>query len=160
MAFSCWIAQLSTSSGPPPAALVPPARAYEYLEGGSYSILIEHPSGSVLVQGSAGYIGATLAPLDVDVVFLGIGALGTKDDVYVDGYWKALVVATDAERVIPIHYEDFFLPISVNQKPIPALSDDLERTFAMLARRTNDDPNVALALMPYLQEVVLLRARL
>lgn len=135
--------------------LVPPARASAYLEGGSYSILIEHPLGSVLVQGSAGYVEGALDNLDVDVVLLGIGALGTKDDAYFDAYWNALVTATEPERLIPIHFEDFLLPVSAEQKPMSALTDDLPRTFSELRARTDADANLTLALLPYLEPVVL-----
>jgi L-ascorbate metabolism protein UlaG (beta-lactamase superfamily) len=138
--------------------LVPPARASAYLEGGSYSILIEHPNGSALVQGSAGYIDGMLDDLDVDVLLLGIGGLGTKDDAYVDGYWDALVRATKPERLIPIHFEDFTYPNSADERPLPALTDNLERTFATLAQRSANSPQLELVLMPYLEPVVLFAA--
>jgi L-ascorbate metabolism protein UlaG (beta-lactamase superfamily) len=137
------------------APLVPPARASAYLEGGSYSVLIEHPNGSALVQGSAGYIDGALDELDVDVVFLGIGALGTKDDAYIDGYWDALVETTKPERLIPIHFEDFTWPVATTQSPMPTAADDLTRTFEILVGRTEQNPQMTLELLPYLQPVVL-----
>jgi L-ascorbate metabolism protein UlaG (beta-lactamase superfamily) len=137
------------------APLTPPARATKWLEGGSYSILIEHPGTSALVQGSAGYIDGALDDVDVDVLFLGLGALGTKDDAYVDGYWDALIDATSPERVVPIHFEDFFGPVSSDQKPLSALTDDLERTFSKLVTHTDALPDTEVALMPYLQPVAL-----
>jgi len=137
------------------APLTPPARASAYLEGGSYSLLVEHPRGSALVQGSAGYVEGALDSLDVDVVFLGIGALGTKDDAYFDAYWDAVVAATEPERLIPIHFEDFLLPLSAEEKPLSALTDDLERTFSKLSTKAASAPGIELALMPYLQPVVL-----
>ena len=33
--------------------LIPPARALDYLDGGAFSVLIAHPAGTLLVQGSA-----------------------------------------------------------------------------------------------------------
>ena len=53
------------------APLVPPARATAYLEGGSYSPLIEHDGRSLLVQGSAGFVPGALRGRHAEVVFLG-----------------------------------------------------------------------------------------
>ncbi len=138
--------------------LTPPARASEWLEGGSYSILIEHPSGKALVQGSAGYVDGLLDGLDVDVLFLGVGALGTKDEAYVNGYFDALIGATAPDRVIPIHFEDFLLPASAHEKPIPALFDDLERTLAALAAYLDESTAMELRFMPYLAPVPVFQA--
>ena len=81
--------------------LVPPARATEYLEGGSYSLLVEHPAGSLLVQGSAGWREGALSGRHADVVLLGIGGLGTRDDVYREDYWRNVVEAVGPRCVDP-----------------------------------------------------------
>lgn len=116
--------------------LVPPARALDYLEGGSFSILVEHPRGSLLVQASAGWIDGALAGRHADVVLLGIGALGAMDDAYRDAYWREVVAAVGARRVLPIHWDDFTEPLAEPLPPVPNLVDDLERTLAFLEERS------------------------
>lgn len=114
--------------------LVPPARATDYLEGGSYSVLIGHPSGSLLIQGSAGYVAGVLAARRADLVFLGIAGLGTKDEAYRNAYWREVVEAVGATRVVPIHYDDFTLPLDEPLRPMPRLLDDFDASMGFLLR--------------------------
>ncbi len=94
------------------APLVPPVAVQDYREGGSYSILIEHPSGTALLQGSAGFIPNGLDHLDVDVLFLGIGGLGSQTKDYQDGYWQHVVTATNPSLVVPVHWDSLTHPLS------------------------------------------------
>jgi L-ascorbate metabolism protein UlaG (beta-lactamase superfamily) len=114
------------------APLVPPARAMDYREGGSYSVLIEHDGRSLLIQGSAGFVEGALGPYRADVVLLGVGALGTRDDSYMAAYWKEVVEAVRARRVVPIHWDDFTLPLAEPLRPAPRLIDDFDATMRFL----------------------------
>jgi L-ascorbate metabolism protein UlaG (beta-lactamase superfamily) len=116
------------------APLVPPARATDYLEGGSYSVLIEHGGRSLLVQSSAGSIEGALASHHADVVLLGIAGLGTRDGEYRRTYWRDVVEAVGARRVIPIHYDDFTLPLDQPLRPMPRLLDDFEASMRFLLK--------------------------
>lgn len=55
--------------------LVPPVNVLEYKMGGAYSVHIQHPQGSMLVHGSAGFVPGALSDLDVDILFLGVGGI-------------------------------------------------------------------------------------
>ena len=57
--------------------LRPPVAAFDYAVGKAYALYVTHPRGKWLIQGSAGFIEGGLEGLDVDVVFLGTGGLGT-----------------------------------------------------------------------------------
>lgn len=116
--------------------LTPPARASDYREGGSYSVLIEHAGRTVLVQGSAGFIGGALAGQDVDVAFLGIGALGRQGESYLSDYWHETVTVPGTRRVIPIHWDDFSRPLTEPLVPLPRLLDDLDRTMRFFLARS------------------------
>jgi len=87
--------------------LKPPVPLTSYGTGSVYSVLIEHPDGTALVQASANYKAGALAKLglDVDTVYLGIGGLASKGDAYQDDYWQEVVIATKAESVYPIHWD-------------------------------------------------------
>ena len=119
--------------------LVPPARLHKYAEGGSYSILIEHGAQTLLVHGSAGYIEGALRGRRADVVFLGIGALGKKDDAYRQAYWREVVHTVGAKRVVPIHWDDFFVPLDQPMVPLPAPFDDMGSSMAFLIERGRQD---------------------
>jgi L-ascorbate metabolism protein UlaG (beta-lactamase superfamily) len=138
--------------------LVPPARAMDYKEGGSYSVLIEHPLGTLLVQGSAGWEDGALSGRRADVVLLGIGALGTKDAAYRESYWREVVDVVSPRCVIPIHYDDFTLPLSEPLRPMPTLADDVGASMRFLRQRVSEDPRIGLGLLPEWHAVPLLGA--
>lgn len=137
------------------APLVPPARSLEYKEGGSYSVLIAHPLGRLLVQGSAGWRPGALDGQRADAVLLGIGGLGSESADYRDGYYRAVVEAVGARCVIPIHWDDFTLPLDQPLRPMPALLDDFDGVMAFLAERSGAQQR-RLALLPQAQPVVVL----
>ncbi len=114
------------------APLVPPARVTDYQEGASYSILVEHDAGTVLIQGSAGFVEGALDGRQADVVLLGVGLLGTRDEDYMNAYWHEMVATTGARRVIPIHWDDFFQPFGDQPPAFPYLLDDFEASMTFL----------------------------
>ena len=120
------------------APLEPPARAMDYREGGSYTLLIEHSGRTLLVQASAGFVPGALRGRTAEVVFLGLTGLGTRDDDYRDGYWREVVDAVAAKRVIPIHWDDFTLPLDRALEPMPSLLDDFPLTMTFLLERAKD----------------------
>jgi len=89
------------------APLVPPAGALDYAEGGSFSVLVEHPDLTALVQGSAGYLPGSLAGRDVDLLFLGVGGIAGQTPEYQDEYWRHVVEETRPERIVPVHFDSF-----------------------------------------------------
>jgi L-ascorbate metabolism protein UlaG (beta-lactamase superfamily) len=138
--------------------LVPPARTREYKEGGSYTVVIEHALGTLLVQGSAGWEEGALAGRDADVVFLGIGGLGTRDDAYRDEYWREVVEAVRPRCVIPIHYDDFTLPLGEPLQPAPSLLDDVDASMRFVRERVGRDPELGFGLLRPWRAVPLLGA--
>lgn len=115
--------------------LVPPAHSLSYREGGSYSVLVEHDGRRLLVQGSAGFVEGALGRQQADVVFLGIGGMGREDTAYHDAYWREVVAAVRARRVVPIHWDDFTLPLDQPLLALPALLDDVPASLDFLLAR-------------------------
>jgi L-ascorbate metabolism protein UlaG (beta-lactamase superfamily) len=89
-------------------SLTLPAQLWEFGEGTTLSIRIEKGGRSILIVPSAGTFSNGREPdsLQSDVVFMGIGGLGWKSAETTWGYWQALVDATAARRVIPIHWDN------------------------------------------------------
>jgi len=137
--------------------VVPPAAALEYLEGGSFSVSIEHAeAGSLLVQGSAGWREGALLGRSYDVVLLGVGGLGSRDEAYRETYYEQIVESVGPELVIPIHWDDFTRPLTQPLRPMPRIQDDLDVTMAFLAERAAREQGHELALLPPLRPVKLL----
>lgn len=114
------------------APLTPPVHANRYQEGGSFALLVEHDGRTLLVHSSAGYVEAALQGRKADVVFLGVGTLGIRDESYRQAYWHEVVTRVGARRVIPIHWDDFFVPLDQPMRPLPRPFDDFAGTMRFL----------------------------
>ena len=111
--------------------LRPPASMTAYRLGEVYSVLIKHNDGSILVMGSAGFNPDTLKRVKADVVYLSVAALAKQSHAYGDSLWKE-VVATGARRVIAIHWDNFFRPLSKPLRPMPRLFDKFDEAMQFL----------------------------
>lgn len=96
--------------------LQPPAHYLDYKLGGTYSILVSHPQGSLLHHGSAGFVPGALDGRHADVVFLGVALIDELEP-----YLRETVDAVGATRVIPMHWDDFTKPLDKPLVPIPFL---------------------------------------
>ncbi|WP_405809407.1 MBL fold metallo-hydrolase [Streptomyces sp. NBC_00210] len=115
--------------------VVPPVMASTYRCGEAWSLLLQHTGGrSALIQGSAGFAPGLLSGRSADVVYLGVGQLGLQDEDYIRTYWKETVEAVGARRVILIHWDDFFQPLSKPLRALPYVGDDLDRTMRVIDR--------------------------
>ena len=101
-----------------------PARFWAWRGGTANSILIRHPSGTALVQGSAGFVDGALATHAVDVAFVSVAGLAAQGEDYTRQYWEQTVGATGAGRVIPIHFDDFTRPFG-EVALFPYIADDV-----------------------------------
>jgi L-ascorbate metabolism protein UlaG (beta-lactamase superfamily) len=142
--------------------LVPPVAALDYRLGTPYAIYVRHPLGRFLVQASAGFVEGGLAGYDADVVFLGIGGLGTQTAAYRETYWRETVEATGARRVIPIHWDTLVGPIEGpfrgEMRAASILSGDGDRTLAFLRDKQARTPGLRISTLPRFDEVVLFSA--
>ena len=137
--------------------LVPPARAMAYREGGSYSVHVTHPEGDLLIHSSAGWAPDALAGYRADVVLLGIGLLGTRDRGYRQAYFREIVEAVGARRIIPIHYDDFTRPLDQPLLALPAFFDDVGASLRFLIEQVDGRPDLEFALLPVGEPVAILK---
>ena len=123
------------------APVIPPVKASAYRCGEAWSTLVHHhPSGrSLLIQGSAGFVKGALAGRSVDVVYLGVGQLGVLPESYLVDYWTETVRTVGARRVVLIHWDDFFRPLSKPLRALPYAGDDLDFSIDVLGRLAADD---------------------
>jgi L-ascorbate metabolism protein UlaG (beta-lactamase superfamily) len=93
-------------SGTVARPLIPPRPVWDYKLGTVYSLLVTHPSGTLLHHGSAGFIPGMYRGVSADVVLMGIS--GRKDTA---AYLAEVPLAVKARLVIPLHYDDFYKPL-------------------------------------------------
>ena len=112
--------------------------------GGAYTVIIEHPQGTALVQGSAAYRKYELQDIAADVVFLGIAQLESLGREYAELYWQHTVTATGGHSVYPIHFDDYTKPFGVVELP-PRFVDNVTKTARWLTefrRRWDSDTSL------------------
>jgi L-ascorbate metabolism protein UlaG (beta-lactamase superfamily) len=115
--------------------VVPPVKAAAYRCGEAWATFIHHrPSDRrVLIQGSAGFVKGSLAGQRADVVYLGVGQLGVQPETYVVDYWAETVRTVGARRVVLVHWDDFFQPLSKPLRALPYVADDLDVSLRILS---------------------------
>ncbi len=137
------------------APLRVPAPPSAWLEGGSYSIVIQHPLGTTLVQGSAGYVAGALDNVRADVVLLGLQLLEGLGKSYAERYWQAIVTTTGAKHVLPIHFDDFTQPFG-EIKLLPRFIENIVDVAAWLEEfRDSWDLDTKLHLPEFGETIVL-----
>lgn len=115
--------------------VVPPVKAAAYRCGEAWSTFVHHrPSDRrLLIQGSAGFAKGALAGRRADVVYLGVGQLGVQPESDVLDYWTETVQTVGARRVVLVHWDDFFRPLSKPLRALPYVADDLDCSLGVLS---------------------------
>jgi L-ascorbate metabolism protein UlaG (beta-lactamase superfamily) len=132
-----------------------PSPVSAWRAGQSYSIVVAHPHGTTVVQGSAGFPDNALVDVQADVVMLGVQLIDGLGRKYAEQYWQALVTATGADHVILIHFEDFTRPFG-EIKPLPAFIEDIVDVASWLEEFRNTwDTDTRLHLPEFGKTVVL-----
>lgn len=143
--------------------LVPPVDAFDYRLGTPYAIHVRHPLGRFLIQGSAGYVEGGLAGFEADVVFLGIGGLGSQTPAYRETYWRETVETTHPSRIIPIHWDSLVGPIegafTGEVRAASLLSGEADEVLAFLRAKLAATPGLQVATLPRYDAVVLFPPR-
>ena len=121
--------------------VVPPVRAATYRCGEAWSAFIHHRSSGrrLLIQGSAGFVKGSLTGQHADVVYLGVGQLGVLPESYLVDYWTQTVQTVGARRVVLVHWDDFFRPLSKPLRALPYVADDLDVSMRVLTRLAEQD---------------------
>jgi L-ascorbate metabolism protein UlaG (beta-lactamase superfamily) len=121
--------------------IAPPAKASAYKCGEAWSVLIRHvpTNRRMLIQGSAGYVEGALTGQQAEVVYLGVGQLGLQSEQYMVDYWTETVRSVGARRVVLIHWDDFFRPLTEPLRALPYAGDDLDATVRVLGRLAAED---------------------
>lgn len=121
--------------------VVPPVKVAAYRCGEAWATLIHHRSSGrrVLIQGSAGYVRGSLAGQRADVAYLGVGQLGVQSESYIVDYWAETVRTVGARRVVLVHWDDFFRPLSKPLRSLPYAVDDLDTSLRILSGLAEHD---------------------
>lgn len=119
-----------------PVPQASPASAYRV--GDVFALVVEHPRGRFVHQGSPCFVEGMYAGERADVALLGIASRsGTKELV------DEITTRLGVTRLLPIHFDDFFRPVGEELRPI--LTVDLAEFFGTLAA---ERPGVRVETLP------------
>jgi L-ascorbate metabolism protein UlaG (beta-lactamase superfamily) len=121
--------------------VVPPVRAAAYRCGEAWATFVRHrPSNRrLLIQGSAGFVKGSLEGRQADVAYLGVGQLGVQPESYIHDYWAETARTVGARRVVLVHWDDFFRPLSKPLRALPYVADDLDVSLRILSSLAERD---------------------
>lgn len=126
--------------------IIPPVSAGEYRLGGVFTLLINHPAGTILHHGSAGFKPGMYDETSVDALLMGIGGRGDTDQ-----YLENVVLKTRARLVIPIHLDNFFKPLKDGMSFLPMVK------FGEFCRKTEKHRSMfTMRTIPFCKEVKIL----
>jgi len=112
-----------------------PARVRDYKTGECYSLHVAHGDRELLVHASANVLPGALDGSRAETVYLGIGTFGKQDEAFRVRYWDALVTRTGARHVIPVHWDNFTVPLDKPLRPLPGFADDFGSAMKFLTRQ-------------------------
>lgn len=121
------------------APLKQPASARDYKEGGAFDFLIKRGDRAILVMPSGNYIEGELDKVKADVVFLGVGTLGKQPREHQTALYDNTVKKVKPQLVVPIHWDNFFLPLGEKLEPLGVGLDDVPAAFDFLLERLKAD---------------------
>jgi len=105
-----------------------------YSAGQNHSFLIERRGRRILVVPSAATKKDMFGEALADVVFLGIGGLGTQSDSAIADYWEEAVRKPGARQVILVHWDNFLYPPGPVLRTFARPLDDVPHSFEVLSR--------------------------
>ena len=130
------------------APLVQPARLRDYKEGGSYDFYVEAGGRRIMIRPSFNYIEGQMDGYRADVLFLGITGLGKADAATEERFFFETVQKLEPELVIPIHWDNFFSPLTKPVTGMPHAADNTKKAFFKLARYCEDHGISCLVQLP------------
>ena len=116
-----------------------PAKLEAYSEGGAFDVLIKHHGKSMLIKASTNFIPCAFDSLRVDYLFLGIASLSKQGEAFRDSFYSQTVAALHPQQVVPVHWDNFFKPLSNHLPALPKLAGSVRSDMDYLISRTKAD---------------------
>ncbi len=116
------------------APLIQPARLRAYREGGSFDFLVTAGDDRYLIRPSFNYIEGQLDGIRAGVLFLGIAGLAKADAATEEKFFAETVEKVRPRLVVPVHWDNFFSPLTRPARGMPRLIEKTEVALWRLVR--------------------------
>jgi len=133
-----------------------PASMKAYLEGGSFDFLIEHHGKSIYVKPSPNFIEGALDSLKADVVFIGIATVTNHPLSWQEKFYEENIRKLKPATVIPLHWDDFFKPVSEHLVMLPRFVNKGQKDFDFFIEKTKGD-NIEFKILQGTKSIVLFK---
>lgn len=133
-----------------------PASMKAYLEGGSFDFLIKHHGKIIYVKPSPNFIEGALDSLRADVVFIGIATITNHPLSWQEKFYEENIRKLKPSTVIPLHWDDFFKPISDHLVMLPRFVNKGQRDFDFFIQKTKVD-NIEFKVLQGTKSIVLFK---
>lgn len=124
-----------------------PAHLLNYREGGTYAIVIKHPEGNSLLQGTQLTTAVKNLPFDIHTLFLTTPGF-RHVSVNQRQQFIQLMQHYQTQRVVAVHWDDFSRSLDEPLQPFSPLLDDFTADFNALQATVNALPHVDVELWP------------
>ena len=111
-----------------------PAKLRSYHEGGSYDFYVESKGKRYLIRPSFNYIEGQLDGCTADVLFLGVAGLAKADEMMQRRFFAETAEKVKPSLIIPIHWDNFFSPLTKPVRRMPGLIENTGVVFDRLTR--------------------------
>ena len=85
-----------------------------------------------MIRPSFNYIEGQLDGYHADVLFLGVTLLSRADRNTLDEFFRETIGKVEPDTVIPIHWDNFFRPLSKPVRGMPRLIENSGKTFSII----------------------------
>ncbi|MDO4623341.1 MAG: MBL fold metallo-hydrolase [Eubacteriales bacterium] len=126
--------------------VVQPAGRKAFKEGGSYDFLVQHGKRTYLIRPSYNYIEGQLDGIKADVLFLGVAGITKSTEEERESFCRETLDKVQPKLVIPIHWDNFFTPLSKRQYAMPVFMEST-REVHRLARQCCEERNIQYKIM-------------
>ena len=111
-----------------------PAKLRDYKEGGSYDFYVEVDGKRIMIRPSFNYILGQMDGYKADVLFLGVAGLQKADAETEKIFYQETIDKLEPKLVIPVHWDNFFSPLTKPVTGMPKLIEKTEVVFYKLAQ--------------------------
>ena len=111
-----------------------PSRLRNYKEGGSYDFYVEAEGKKIMIRPSFNYIEGQMDGYKADVLFLGVAGLQKADEKTEEKFFFETIEKLQPKLVVPLHWDNFFSPLTKPVVGMPRLVEKTEVVFFKLAK--------------------------
>lgn len=139
------------------APLRQPASIFDYREGETYAILIEHPLGKSLLH-SGDFVPGEIAGVQADVLFLATPGFPKLAPELRAQFLDEVITNTGVKRVVPVHWDDFFRSLDRPMIALPRFAEDLDAAMDELITKSQNGEAFEIQFFPVWQKLPLFKS--